>query len=97
MALWVSSSFEQLAIVMIVLVLVHHHLANGNANEHIENRVSRCDLLQGSWVKDISNPPQYNATTCPFIEKEFNCQNNGRPDHNYLYYSWHPISCDLPR
>ncbi|CAL5342067.1 unnamed protein product [Camellia sinensis] len=97
MALWVSSSFEQLAIVMIVLVLVHHHLANGNANEHIENRVSRCDLLQGSWVKDISNPPQYNATTCPFIEKEFNCQNNGRLDHNYLYYSWHPISCDLPR
>ncbi|CAL5403106.1 unnamed protein product [Camellia sinensis] len=96
MALWVSSSFEQLAIVMIVLVLVHHHLANGNANEHIENGVSRRDLLQGSWVKDISNPPQYNATTCLFIEKEFNCQNNGRPDHNYLYYSWHPISCDLP-
>ncbi|CAL5342059.1 unnamed protein product [Camellia sinensis] len=68
---------------MIVLVLVHHHhLANG---------------IQESWVKDISNPPQYSATTCPFIEKEFNCQNNGRPDHNYLYYSWHPTSCDLPR
>ncbi|KAI8008623.1 Protein trichome birefringence-like 41 [Camellia lanceoleosa] len=98
MALWVSSSFEKLVIVMIVLVLVHHHhLANGNANENIENRVSGCDLFQGSWVEDISNPPQYNATTCPFIEKEFNCQNNGRPDHNYLYYSWHPTSCDLPR
>ncbi|CAL5403109.1 unnamed protein product [Camellia sinensis] len=52
---------------------------------------------RGSWVEDVSNPPQYNATTCPFIEKEYNRQNNGCPDHNYLYYSWHPTSCDLPR
>ncbi|KAL7249944.1 hypothetical protein ACSBR1_012016 [Camellia fascicularis] len=67
MASWVGFGFPPL--VLIVLL----QLAK------VMNCLGVCDLYQGSWVSDPSYP-LYNATTCPFIAKEFNCQKNGRPD-----------------
>lgn len=55
-----------------------------------------CDFFQGNWVPDPSLP-LYNTTSCPFIEREFNCLNNGRPDLAYLRYSWQPHGCNLAR
>ncbi|KAI8011278.1 Protein trichome birefringence-like 43 [Camellia lanceoleosa] len=57
---------------------------------------SGCDLFQGSWVFDDTNP-LYSSSICPFIEQEFDCQGNGRPDMLYLKHKWKPIGCDLPR
>ncbi|KAL2245504.1 UNVERIFIED_CONTAM: Protein trichome birefringence-like 41 [Sesamum indicum] len=77
-------------VVVIVGLLVIHQ---SNAEK------SRCDVFQGSWVlvSESSSYPLYNSTSCPFIQKEFNCQKNGRPDHFYLNYTWQPHACNLSR
>ncbi|EPS72531.1 hypothetical protein M569_02228, partial [Genlisea aurea] len=55
-----------------------------------------CDVFQGKWVPD-SSYPLYPSSGCPFIDPEFDCIKYGRPDRDYLQYSWKPDACDVPR
>ncbi|KAL3362772.1 hypothetical protein AABB24_012202 [Solanum stoloniferum] len=55
-----------------------------------------CDLFKGSWVKD-ENHPIYKPGSCPYVDEAFDCQTNGRPDSQYLKWTWKPYGCHLPR
>ncbi|GER53963.1 trichome birefringence-like [Striga asiatica] len=55
-----------------------------------------CNFSQGSWIFDGSQPT-YNVSICSFIEKQFDCIGNGRPDNLFLKYRWKPSGCELPK
>ncbi|XP_073027504.1 protein trichome birefringence-like 41 [Primulina eburnea] len=71
---------------MVILSLLFHQSKSEDS----------CDFFHGRWVRD-SSYPLYNSTACPFVQEEFSCQKNGRPDESYLHYSWQPNGCSLPR
>ncbi|TYK16257.1 protein trichome birefringence-like 41 [Cucumis melo var. makuwa] len=57
---------------------------------------AECNFFAGSWVVDETYP-LYTAASCPFVEHEFSCVKNGRPDLGYTKYRWQPLHCDLSR
>nr|GMC72701.1 protein trichome birefringence-like 43 [Ipomoea batatas] len=52
------------------------------------------DLSLGSWVYD-QYFPYYDTPECPFIQKQFRCDTNGRPDKEYSKYKWQPFGCKM--
>ena len=56
-----------------------------------------CDITQGRWVYDNVSYPLYRTKNCPFADPGFRCEDNGRPDKEFMSYHWQPHDCDLPR
>ncbi|XP_068462863.1 protein trichome birefringence-like 2 isoform X3 [Phaseolus vulgaris] len=54
-----------------------------------------CDIFDGKWVKDGSKP-YYPLGSCPHIDRDFNCHQNGRPDGEYVKWRWQPYGCKIP-
>lgn len=72
---------------------------NGSVKQGIENLVEslmNCDLFDGGWVKDNSYP-LYKPGSCSFIDQQFSCIVNGRPDRDFQKLKWKPKGCTLPR
>lgn len=57
-----------------------------------------CDIYDGNWVRaDDETMPYYPSGSCPYIDRDFNCHANGRPDDAYVNWKWQPNGCDIPR
>ncbi|KAK4399210.1 protein trichome birefringence-like 38 [Sesamum angolense] len=97
--------FQALYLVLVVVLLPEYAASellryNFTTTSIIRSRellaAGGCNLFQGRWAVDPSYP-LYESSSCPFIDPEFDCIKYGRPDKQYLKFSWKPDSCDLPR
>ncbi|KAJ0495419.1 putative PMR5 domain, trichome birefringence-like family [Helianthus annuus] len=55
-----------------------------------------CDIFNGRWVRDDTKP-LYQAGSCPYIDRDFDCHLNKRPDDEYVKWKWQPFGCEIPR
>ncbi|KAL0293047.1 UNVERIFIED_CONTAM: protein trichome birefringence-like 2 [Sesamum angustifolium] len=53
-------------------------------------------MFKGRWVRD-DTMPYYPPGSCPYIDRDFECHLNGRPDNEFLKWRWQPDDCDIPR
>lgn len=69
----------------------------GGGEQGGHNKVSfeKCDIFDGKWVRDDSKP-YYPPGSCPYIDKDFDCHLNGRPDVGFVKWKWQPNGCDIP-
>ncbi|KAG2326676.1 hypothetical protein Bca4012_035614 [Brassica carinata] len=82
--------------VMLMMLVALNQLESAIANDSLSSNKSSCNIYRGSWVYDNAYP-LYDSNSCPFIERQFNCKSNGRPDRDYLKYRWQPSGCNIPR
>jgi len=75
---------------------------DGNLSGSVEENLKdgkfdeKCDIFDGNWVRDDSKP-YYELGSCPFVDRDFDCHLNGRPDSDYVKWKWKPNGCDIPR
>lgn len=57
----------------------------------------KCNMFDGRWVYKEDEKPNYDSTTCPFLEEKMSCRKNGRIDLDYEKWIWEATECDIPR
>nr|DAD34535.1 TPA_asm: hypothetical protein HUJ06_005175 [Nelumbo nucifera] len=63
--------------------------------KRVDSSFDNCDIFDGKWVRD-DGKPYYPAGSCPYIDRDFDCHLNGRPDDAFLRWRWQPNRCDIP-
>ncbi|KAI8559738.1 hypothetical protein RHMOL_Rhmol04G0197700 [Rhododendron molle] len=69
---------------------------DAEVDDRFEFDPNECGVAQGRWVFNSSLKPLYSDTTCPYIDRQFSCVKNGRPDSDYRHWEWQPDDCFLP-
>ncbi|KAI3720326.1 hypothetical protein L6452_21242 [Arctium lappa] len=54
-----------------------------------------CDIFNGRWVRDDTKP-YYPVGSCPYVDRDFDCHLNKRPDDEYVKWKWRPFECEIP-
>ncbi|KAI3856802.1 hypothetical protein MKX03_014120 [Papaver bracteatum] len=65
-----------------------------NVDEDEDNSsYSDCDMFDGEWKKVEDRNLYYPPGSCPYLTRQsFSCQDNGRPDDQYLQWQWEWLS-----
>ncbi|KAK4755435.1 hypothetical protein SAY87_009192 [Trapa incisa] len=78
-----------------------HDATPANHTEIIEDRLEfdpkECSVTSGKWVFNRSIKPMYSDSTCPYLDRQVTCTENGRLDSHYQQWEWQPDDCILTR
>ncbi|KAG5407958.1 hypothetical protein IGI04_004277 [Brassica rapa subsp. trilocularis] len=66
-------------------------------DDRFEFDPEECNVAAGKWVYNSSAEPLYTDESCPYIDRQFSCMKNGRPETDYLRWEWQPDDCTIPR
>lgn len=70
---------------------------NGSViDDRMEFDAEECNIWNGKWVFNASMKPLYTEKSCPYVDRQFSCVQNGRTDSHYRHWEWHPQDCNLP-
>ncbi|XP_026382342.1 protein trichome birefringence-like 2 [Papaver somniferum] len=61
------------------------------------NEEQECDIFDGQWVLREDIKPYYPEGSCPYIDKDFDCYLNKRPNNDFLKWQWQPKNCNVLR
>ena len=72
---------------------------NPQVDDRFEFDRNECSGVDGKWVFNSSFKPLYSDRTCPYLDRQFTCVKNGRPDSDsdYRHWEWQLDDCILPR
>ncbi|KAI7735494.1 hypothetical protein M8C21_017852 [Ambrosia artemisiifolia] len=69
--------------------------SDGLDQDHVSSSFEECDIFDGRWVRDDLKP-YYPGGSCPYVDRDFNCHLNRRPDEEFVKWRWQPFGCEIP-
>ncbi|WCJ28048.1 Protein trichome birefringence-like 3 [Euphorbia peplus] len=66
-------------------------------DDRFEFDPEECSVNTGKWMFNKTLKPLYTDRSCPYLDRQVSCVQNGRPDSDYRHWEWQPDDCTLPR
>ncbi|PKI51458.1 hypothetical protein CRG98_028169 [Punica granatum] len=70
---------------------------NSEVDDRLEFDPEECSITSGKWVFNRSLEPLYADSTCPYLDRQVACVENGQLDTDYRHWEWQPDDCVLPK